>query len=106
MVQLMHKQKFVHNDLKWRNILVNLGGEVKVYIIDCPAGRQLAGSLLGPYFKRGVIKDLACMDKIGRQALTRTRRLKFYMHYAMLDKLDSAHKLRIRKILNFFEGRE
>ena len=106
MVQLMHQEKFVHNDLKWRNILATSGDKAEVYIIDCPTGHSLVGSLLTPFFERGVIKDLACLDKVGRQALTRTRRLKFYMRYAGLDKLDSEHKIRIRKILAFFKGRE
>ena len=93
---LMHQKKFIHNDLKWRNILVSPSDKDEVYIIDCPAGRLLAGPLLAPFFRRGVIKDLACLDKVGRQALSRTRRLRFYLRYAGLDKLDSEHKIRVR----------
>jgi len=106
LVQVMHRHKFVHNDLKWRNILVSLGDKLEVYIIDCPAGRRLDGVFLAPFFERGVIKDLACLDKVGKQALSRTMRLRFYMQYTGQEKLNSEHKLRIRKILAFFRGRE
>jgi len=106
LVRLMHQKKFVHNDLKWRNILVSSGDKVEVYIIDCPAGRQLNSAFLLPFFERGVIKDLACLDKVGQHALTRTRRLRFYLRYAGQNKLDLEHKIRIGKILTFFKGRE
>jgi tRNA A-37 threonylcarbamoyl transferase component Bud32 len=106
MVQVMHRHKFIHNDLKWRNILVSLGDKFEVYIIDCPTGRSLGGAFLAPFFERGVIKDLACLDKVGRGALTRTRRLRFYMQYAGQKKLNAEHKMKIRKILAFFRGRE
>ncbi len=105
-VRAMHRQGFVHNDLKWRNILADYGDDAEVYIIDCPAGRQLGGFLLTPLLARGVTKDLACLDKIARHALSRTQRLRFYLRYAGLNKLDFAHKKKIRKILSFFEGRQ
>ena len=104
-VRTMHGQGFVHNDLKWRNILADYGDDAEVYIIDCPAGRQMGGFLLTPLLRRGVIKDLACLDKIARHALSRTQRLRFYLRYAGLNKLDFAHKKKVRKILSFFEGR-
>lgn len=105
-VSTMHRQGFVHNDLKWRNILVDFSDDTEVYIIDCPAGRKLGGFLLSPWLRRGVIKDLACLDKVARQVLSRTQRLKFYLRYAGLSKLDFAHKKQVWKILSFFDGRE
>ena len=33
--RIMHRHHFTHNDLKWRNLLVD--DQVKVYLIDCPA---------------------------------------------------------------------
>ena len=105
-VRAMHEQGFVHNDLKWRNILADFRDNTEVYIIDCPAGRQLSGFLWSPLLRRGVIKDLACLDKIARHVLSRTRRLKFYLRYAGLNKLDVVHKKRVRKILSFFDGRQ
>jgi len=34
--RILHSHNFAHNDLKWRNILVD--DEAKVYFIDCPQG--------------------------------------------------------------------
>lgn len=96
----MHKHQFVHVDLKWRNVLVNVN-TLKAYFIDCPQGHRAWFNL-----KRGIIKDLACLDKVGRKALSKSVRLRFYKQYSQIDKLNPAHKKRIRRILVFFEGRE
>ncbi len=101
-VRTMHGQSFVHNDLKWRNILVELDDEPAVYIIDCPQGRYL----FGPFLARGIIKDLACLDKVARNALTRSQRLRFYLKYKNRPRLKSSDKKEIRKILRFFAGRD
>jgi hypothetical protein len=53
-----------------------------------------------------IVKDLACLDKIGKYRLTRTQRLRFYLDYAGHQHLTTADKQRIRLILKFFEGRE
>lgn len=37
-VRSMHQHRFVHNDLKFRNILVDFSNCPEVYIIDCPLG--------------------------------------------------------------------
>ena len=105
-VSRMHGHGFVHNDLKWRNILMALNGAPAVYVIDCPLGRVLSGWIFKPFLARGIIKDLACLDKIAAHTLSRTRRLGFYLQYAGLEKLTSVHKARIRRILGFFAGRE
>ena len=34
----LHAAGFAHNDLKWRNLLVDGGGSPTVYLIDCPSG--------------------------------------------------------------------
>lgn len=101
-VRLLHDDGFIHGDLKWRNLLVNPDIPGVVYIIDCPLGMQL----WGPLKSRGMIKDLACLDKVGKQVLTPRQRLLFYQRYAGIDKLDALHRGRIRKILEFFDGRE
>ena len=105
-VRTMHEQGFVHNDLVWRNILADFVDDAEVYIIDSPTGRRFKGILLSPLLKRGVTKDLACLDKVARKVLTRTQRLRFFLRYARLSKLDSAHKDKVRKILSFYEGRQ
>lgn len=96
--QCLHRQAFVHNDLKWRNILVSREDEPKVYFIDCPAGKKR-----GKLFRfRGQIKDLACLDKVAKRALSNTQRLRFYYYYAGIHRLTAEHKTTIRKIVEFF----
>ena len=96
----LHAHKFVHNDLKWRNLLVD--GEGMLYLIDCPSGRFW----FGPFLSYRIIKDLACLDKMAKYHLSKTQRLRFYLDYAQKKKLDIRDKQRIRKITVFFEGRE
>lgn len=96
----MHQHGFAHNDLKWRNLLVSDAGEL--FLIDCPTG----SFWWGPMLDYRIIKDLACLDKVGRKVLSRTRRLRFYLLYSQHARLEAADKARIRRILAFFEGRE
>lgn len=96
----LHQHSFAHNDLKWRNILVDQSG--KVFIIDCPNGLLW----IPPFLQHRIIKDLACLDKMAKYYLSRTQRLRFYLQYAQSARLSQADKLKIRKILAFFVGRE
>jgi len=98
----MHARGFAHNDLKWRNVLVSDGAEPKLYLIDCPNG----GFWWGPFLRYRIVKDLACLDKVAKHHLSRTRRLRFYLDYAGRERLNAADKERIRRILRFFAGRE
>lgn len=98
----LHDHKFVHNDLKWRNILVRKSDKMSIFFIDCPAGERKSGFLLN----RGKIKDLACLDKVAKYQLNRKQRLKFYMSYRKIDHLTETDKTNIKKILGFFSGRE
>lgn len=101
----LHAHRFAHNDLKWRNLLVDEGSEgcePCLYLIDCPGGTFW----WGPFLAYRVIKDLACLDKLAKYHLTRTQRLRFYLDYAGKRRLDAADKARIRRITAFFEGRE
>lgn len=98
----LHLNGFVHNDLKWRNILVDTRVDPGVYLIDCPLGRKT----FGPLLTRGKVKDLACLDKHGKVQLSRSDRLRFYLSYKGHDRLDNADKKEIRRVLRFFEGRE
>lgn len=99
----LHQHGFIHNDLKWRNILVDKSAASDdVYFIDCPVGRKR-------YFYcrwRGIIKDLACLDKIAKQRISRTQRLRFYLAYAQKTRLNLQDKKKIKKIVNFFQGRD
>jgi tRNA A-37 threonylcarbamoyl transferase component Bud32 len=101
-VQKMHGDGFVHNDLKWRNILVDVTGNPAVYLIDCPLGRRMPG----PFLARGKIKDLACLDKIAKKQLSELERLRFYLEYKGRTRLSVKDKKEIYRVLRFFKGRE
>ncbi|MGV0034072.1 MAG: lipopolysaccharide kinase InaA family protein [Candidatus Azotimanducaceae bacterium WSBS_2022_MAG_OTU7] len=101
-VRKMHKNGFVHNDLKWRNILVAVTDAPEVYLIDCPLGRKMPR----PFLARGKIKDLACLDKIAKKQLSKLERLRFYLSYKGKSRLEKKDKQEIYRVLRFFEGRE
>ena len=96
----LHDHHFTHNDLKWRNLLVDEAG--KVFLIDCPSG----SFWWGPALRYRIIKDLACLDKVAKQQLSRTQRLRFYLQYRGRERLNASDKKRLGKIIGFFEGRE
>jgi len=98
----MHAAGFAHNDLKWRNLLVDDSPQPTVYFIDCPTGQYWWGVFL----RYRIIKDLACLDKLGKYHLSRSQRLRFYLDYVGRSRLSAEDKVRIRKVLLFFEGRE
>ncbi len=101
--QKLHAHHFAHNDLKWRNIMVDTHSESpQLYLIDCPAGMKW----YKPFLAYRIIKDLACLDKRAKYELSRTQRLAFYKDYAQCEKLDKQHKKQIRNILKFFHERE
>lgn len=98
----LHARGFAHNDLKWRNLLVNDGAEPRLFLIDCPNGAFWRG----PFLRYRAIKDLACLDKVAKYRLSRTQRLRFYLDYAGKARLQARDKSILRKILKFFDGRE
>ncbi|MDR2881592.1 MAG: lipopolysaccharide kinase InaA family protein [Azoarcus sp.] len=102
LTQRMHDAGFAHNDLKWRNLLVSNGEIPIVYLIDCPKG----GFWWGPFLRYRIVKDLACLDKVAKYHLSRTRRLRFYLDYTGHARLSEDDKRRVRHIIGFFEGRE
>lgn len=96
----LHDHHFTHNDLKWRNLLVNEKAEL--FFIDCPTG----SFWWGPLLRYRIVKDLACLDKVAKRVLSRTQRLRFYLQYRGRDRLGARDKRRLRQVLKFFEGRE
>lgn len=99
----LHENNFAHNDLKWRNIMIDIKAEFpQIYLIDCPSGMKWPY----PFLTYRIIKDLACIDKRGKYNLSRTQRMAFYKDYAQCNKLTLEHKKQIRKILTFFHNRE
>lgn len=96
----MHAHHFVHNDLKWRNLLVD--DQARLFFIDCPGG----SFWFGPMLRYRIIKDLACLDKVAKYQLPRSVRLRFFLQYRGHSKLTPADKKMLRRILGFFAGRE
>ncbi len=98
--QTLHRHGFAHNDLHWRNLLVNQKQEL--FLIDCPSGRFW----WGPFLRYRIVKDLACLDKMAKRHLSRSQRLRFYLQYRGTERLTRRDKRVIRKVLQFFRGRE
>ncbi|HEX6735143.1 MAG TPA: lipopolysaccharide kinase InaA family protein [Azonexus sp.] len=98
----MHAAGFAHNDLKWRNLLVDRNEPPRLYLIDCPTG----GRWWGPFLDYRKIKDLACLDKVARYQLSRPQRLRFYLDYVQRPRLNAADRKVLAKVLAFFAGRE
>lgn len=96
----LHEHHFTHNDLKWRNLLVNENAEL--FFIDCPTG----SFWWGPLLRYRIVKDLACLDKVAKRVLSRTQRLRFYLQYRGCRRMSDGDKRRVLQILKFFEGRE
>lgn len=91
---IIHTHGFAHGDLNWRNILVRKEGEPQIFFIDCPGGR------IWPWPLRAlkITKDLWLLDKLGQQHLSRSQRLRFYLQYRGIRRLDAADRQRIRRI--------
>jgi hypothetical protein len=96
----LHDHHFTHNDLKWRNLLVN--NQTELFLIDCPTG----AFWWGPLLRYRIVKDLACLDKVAKYTLSRTQRLRFYLQYCGRQRLNAADKRRLRQVVCYFEGRE
>jgi tRNA A-37 threonylcarbamoyl transferase component Bud32 len=95
--RLLHDHRFAHNDLQWRNLLVSSNEAPQVYLIDCPSGRRW----IEPFLGYRIVKDLASLDRLASQHLSKTQRLRFYLYYAGHDRLNASDRKRIRKILRF-----
>ncbi len=100
-VRRMHAANFIHNDLNWRNVLVELRPRPEVYIIDSPLGRRLPSVLRS----RGVRKDLASLDRMALQYLTLRPRLAFIHEYLSSRKLGSGDRAAMLRVEAFFAGR-
>ncbi len=96
---VLHQNRFCHNDLHWRNILVqeNEADKVpKIFLIDCPSGKRLFWPLL--YYRQ--LKDLANLDKIAPNYLSRTQRLRFFKQYRQTTTLSAEDKTMIGDIFS------
>ena len=86
MTRRIHERGFYHNDLYWRNILVNRtgNGAPELWWIDCPRGHH---SRIRREPRR--VKDLACLDRMASLHCTRKERLDFVCAYLGKDRLDA-----------------
>ena len=93
-VRTLHAHRFTHNDLHWRNVLYRPdSGEL--FLIDCPNGHFWRWPVLG----YRIVKDLASLDKVARQYLTRTARARFLLAYRGILRLDPPTKKLARQVL-------
>lgn len=98
----LHLHHFCHNDLHWRNLLVEKDSEtMNVYLIDCPSGHFLPWPVF--HYKR--IKDLANLDKQAPDFLSRTMRLRFFLAYRGIQRLTLTDKQFITSVLKHKEHR-
>ena len=100
-VRRLHEDGLTHQDLKWRNILVTTGETPNVFFLDCPSGHHGLG-LRREHF---IVKDLANLDRLARQHLPRTMRLRFYRWYRNRTRLNRKDKRRIAKVVAFWTHR-
>ncbi|MCC5797133.1 MAG: protein kinase [Methylophaga sp.] len=95
----MHQRQFVHNDYKWRNLLVD--DEDRVYLIDCPLGAFWPK----PIFLRRRFKDFKALDRVAKYKLRATQRLRFYLQYVQKTRLEPKDKRFLRQLLGKTERR-
>jgi len=80
----LHQNRFCHNDLHWRNILIQENESSrghKIYLIDCPSGKHL----FWPFLNYRKLKDLASLDKLAPNYLTQTQCLRFFLEYRQIN---------------------
>jgi len=94
-VRRIHEDSFTHIDLKWRNILATTTEPPRVFFIDCPSGSHK----LPLRHKHFLVKDLASLDRLAAQRLSRTTRLRFYLWYRNQAHLTDEDKKLIVKVL-------
>lgn len=98
-MRVMHANGFIHNDFKWRNLLVD--HHHRLFLIDCPLGAFWRGKL----FEYRVMKEFATLDRVARYKLSNTQRLRFYLQYAGKNRLEAEDKRFIRKLAQRKERR-
>jgi tRNA A-37 threonylcarbamoyl transferase component Bud32 len=98
-LRTLHQHRFIHNDLKWRNVLVD--DHDRLYLIDCPLGDFWRGRLL----RHRMLKDIANLDRVAKYKLSRTQRLRFFLEYAGHSRLTSADRKMLRRLFSRAWGR-
>lgn len=98
-MRTLHQHRFIHSDLKWRNVLVD--DHDQLYLIDCPLGAFWRGALL----RHRILKDIANLDRVARYKLSRTQRLQFFLQYAGHSRLTPEDKKMLRRLFSRAWGR-
>ncbi len=102
LLKSLHQHYFCHNDLHWRNLLVDVSlNEPNVFLIDCPSGHFL----WSPFFRYKRIKELANLDKVAPDFFSRTQRLRFFLTYQGIQKLSKGDKDLIRDVFRHKQHR-
>lgn len=96
-VSRIHRTGFTHGDLKWRNILVTPDEIPRVYFIDCPNGTRRLRSVRRHF----VIRDLANLDELAPQYISRSTRLRWYLWYRGRTKLTQEVKNIIYDVVSY-----
>ncbi len=86
-VALMHNARYIDRDLKFRNILIRAeGNQIELAHVDSTQGKICQGRA----FERGVIHDLATLDKHAHKFFSRIERFRFLVTYGIARKLSMA----------------
>ncbi|WP_438971777.1 lipopolysaccharide kinase InaA family protein [Methylophaga sp.] len=103
MTVLLHQNQICHNDLFWRNLLLeNCVSKPKLFLIDCPSGCFWPKLFL----KRRIVKDIASLDKHAILYLSRSQRLRFIKKYLRTARLSKVEKEFVRGVLQYPERRQ
>lgn len=99
----MHDANFVHEDLKWRNVLARHSADgAELFWIDCPKGYfTQAGTAL----TRKKLKDCATLDKIARIRCSKEERQAFIKAYIGSEASENQVQTLCREIENYRRGR-
>jgi hypothetical protein len=94
---------FAHNDLKWRNLLVD--GRT---VADRLSDRLPEWQFLSRHDARATAssRTLPASTNWRSTTLSRSQRLRFYLAYARHSAPDNGDRQRIGKIVGFFDGRD
>jgi hypothetical protein len=100
MTRQIHEAGFFHNDLYWRNVLVESPPDrvPQLCWIDCPRGSL---ALWAHTRRRRRIKDLAALDLSAVDQSSRAERVRFVRDYLRQAKLDEAAKKLIRDVVAY-----
>ena len=100
MTRRLHDANFFHNDLFWRNILVQFspGAELKLCWIDCPRGK-FRSRFFRPYHAR--LRDLAALDQPAEKFFGLRERIAFLKLYLGQNRLNASAKGLMRDVLAY-----